>query len=177
MINIILYFLFIVLSDIVAARWMIPDCLGVTLPISAPAGVVFIGVVLTLRDKIHDKYGLWTVIKVVLAASVFAYLFGGVTGGILLQRISIASTIAFLFSELTDTGVYEQYIDSPWLSRVLRSNFASSIVDSILFISIAFGVNAWELMLGQVVVKNLVGGLWALGYTVVSTRQSGITIQ
>jgi len=164
--NVFLYFVFIVLSDIVAAKWMIPDSLGFTLPlgIAAPAGVLFIGPILTMRDSIHDALGWKGTIGIVLLASLFAWVVGSMGGGGLLQRIAVASTIAFLFSELTDTGVYQRYIRQPWLKRVLASNTVSSIVDSVLFIGIAFGWGLWTLIFGQVIAKNLVGALWALPF-------------
>lgn len=162
----ILYFSFIVTADVVAARWIIP-----VLPwwgIMAPAGVIFIGPVLTLRDQLHDIMGTWGVVKIILLASLVSWGIGGLTSGGLLQSISIASAVAFVGSELiADTGVYAFLEKYPWLMRVLFSNAISAPVDSILFIGLAFGVfinqpfwSGWQFMVGQTIIKNLTGAIW-----------------
>ena len=170
MMLVFLYFLFIFLADLVAARWMLPviPWYGVV----APAGVVFVGPVLTLRDQLHDKLGTRGVISVILVASVFAWVVGGVTSGGLLQAIAVASALAFTASELVaDTGVYAALQHRSWLTRVLASNAVSAPVDSVLFIGLAFGLfigrSFWggrRLMMGQTIAKIVFGALWAIGW-------------
>jgi uncharacterized PurR-regulated membrane protein YhhQ (DUF165 family) len=173
---IVLYFLFIVLADIVAARWMIPVLPG----ISAPAGVLFVGPVLTIRDQLHDKYGTKKVIGIILVASIVSWAIGGITNQGLLQSISIASAIAFICSELiADTGVYALLEKKPWFVKVFLSNLVSAPVDSILFIGLAFGVfigqpfwSGWTFMVGQIIAKIVLGTLWALGVMVWKKRSA-----
>lgn len=168
MFQIALYFGLIVAADIIAARWVVP-----VLPwwgIYAPAGSLLIGPILTIRDQLHDRYGTWGVVKIILVASLVSWIIGGITNQGLLQSISIASAIAFIASELiADTGVYAGLHGKPWLTRVLLSNLASAPVDSILFIGLAFGVfigqpffGGWQFMVGQSVAKIALGAIWAL---------------
>lgn len=169
----VLYFGFILAADIVAARWIIP-----VLPwwgIAAPAGVLFIGPVLTIRDQLHDRLGTFGVVKVIVVASAFSWGIGGIVNNGLLQSISIASAIAFIASELiADTGVYAALAGKPWLARVLLSNLISAPVDSVLFIGLAFGLfigqpffSGWQFMIGQSVAKIVLGALWACGFLLV----------
>lgn len=162
-----LYFVFIVLADIVAARWIVP-----VLPwwgIYAPAGVLFVGPVLTIRDQLHERHGTRGVILIILAASVVSWGIGGWTNQGLLQSISIASAIAFIASELiADTGVYHALGHRPWIVRVLGSNLVSAPTDSILFVGLAFGTligepfwGSWPFMVGQTVAKIVLGAAWA----------------
>ena len=168
-----LYFAFIVLADIVAARWVIP-----VFPwwgIYAPAGVLFIGPILTIRDQLHDRHGTWGVIKIILVASVVSWIIGGITNQGLLQGIAVASAIAFVGSELVaDTGVYASLHHLPWFSRVTASNLVSAPVDSILFVGLAFGVflgepffSSWSFMVGQAVAKVVLATLWAAGWLLI----------
>jgi len=170
---VVLYFLFIVAADVVAARWLVP-----VLPwwgIVAPAGVLFVGPVLTIRDQLHDLLGTRDVIFLILEASLVSWMIGGLTNHGLLQAVSLASAIAFIASELlADTGVYAALAGRPWLVRVLLSNLVSAPVDSVLFIGLAFGTfidlpfwTGWQLMLGQSVAKVVLGAAWALGSLVV----------
>jgi len=53
MIQILLYIGFIVLADVLAAKWIIPIGFG----LSVPAGVFAISPIFTLRDSLHKKYG------------------------------------------------------------------------------------------------------------------------
>ena len=143
-----IYLACIVLADWVAAKWIIP-----ILPewgVYAPAGVLFIGILLTLRDAIHDKYGWKGTMGNVAMASALARCIGGLTSGGLLQRIAVASFIAFALSESVDTVMYQIYLHLPWLKRVSLSNWWSSIVDSVVFIVLAFGWQ-WGYILGQII--------------------------
>lgn len=165
----VLYLLFIVLADIVAANWVIP-----VLPwwnIYAPAGVLFIGPVLTIRDQLHEQKGTWGVVKIILLASAISWIVGGLINQGLLQSVSIASAIAFIGSELiADTGVYVALHNESWFSRVFWSNLISAPVDSVLFVGLAFGTligepffGGWQFMVGQTVSKIVLGLVWAGG--------------
>lgn len=169
-----LYFLFIIAADVVAARWLVP-----VLPwwgIVAPAGVLFVGPVLTIRDRLHDLLGTRDIIFLILEASLVSWMVGGLTNQGLLQSVSLASAVAFVASELVaDTGVYAALAGRPWIVRVLLSNLVSAPVDSVLFIGLAFGTfidlpfwTGWQLMVGQSVAKVVVGALWAAGWLVVN---------
>jgi len=163
---ILCYFLLIVAADIIAANWVVP-----VFPwwgIMAPAGSLLVGPILTVRDQIHDSLGTKGVVVVILFASIVSWVIGGIVNQGLLQSISIASAIAFICSELVaDTGVYAALHNKPWFARVTLSNIVSAPVDSVLFIGLAFGLfigqpffSGWKFMVGQTVVKIVVGLLW-----------------
>ena len=148
MIQIVLYMLCIVLADILAAQFIIPIGFG----LAVPAGVFMIAPIFTLRDSLHRTYGARMVTILILVASAFSYGLSIVLGNEMLGRVTIASVIAFFVSENVDTFVYHLTRRKSWMTRVLSSNAVSSLVDSILFIGIAFGI-VWPLIIGQYIVK------------------------
>lgn len=157
MVESFLYIIFIILADILAARWIIPLPFG----LAVPAGVFAIAPIFTLRDGIHKKYGYKRVTILIFIASAISYTISIMTGNDLLGRVTIASVIAFLISENADTLVYHIYRKDVWLSRVMKSNLVSTFLDSVIFIGIAFGL-VWSLVLGQFVVKMLLAGATGL---------------
>ena len=121
---------------------------------------LFIGLDLTLRDKLHDTWrgrGLAPRMAALIAA-----------GGIItfaLNRdaatIAIASTVAFAAAQTTNTLVYHALRRHPFLVRVNTSNAPAALVDSLLFPTIAFGAFLWPIVLGQFIAKTAGGALWA----------------
>ncbi|MFX0208403.1 MAG: VUT family protein, partial [Candidatus Hodarchaeota archaeon] len=154
MIESILYVFFIILADVLAARWIIPLPLG----LAVPAGVFAIAPIFTLRDAIHKKYGYKRVTILIFVASIISYGISILLGNELLGKVTIASVIAFLVSENADTFVYHVFRKDTWLSRVIKSNSVSTLLDSIVFIGLSFGL-VWSLILGQYIVKILIAGL------------------
>ncbi len=80
-------------------------------------------------------------------------------------RITMASIVAEVFSELLDTEVYSWWVEKvtkrhQW-ARVIVSNVASVPLDSLLFVFIAFfgtmPIDAvWQIFMGNVILKMLV---------------------
>lgn len=157
MISMVLYVLCVVLANVLAARWIIPIGFG----LMVPAGVFMIAPIFTLRDYIHKKYGYKTSVVLIFAASIISYLLSIVMGSTLLSMITIASVISFLISELIDTFIYHKLDKDAWLSKVMKSNLVSALIDSVLFISIAFGF-ILPLILGQYIVKVVVSYITGL---------------
>lgn len=118
----------------------------------APAGVYFAGLALTLRDTTQDALGKRAVVGAILLGAGLSYWIGGgatIPGGKV--SIAFASGIAFLFSELCDFVVYTPVRERAWLGAILASNIIGSLVDSLLFLWLAFGsVALWK---GQFVGK------------------------
>jgi len=150
----VLYIFFIILADILAAKWIIPLPFG----LFVPAGVFVIAPIFTLRDSIHRKYGYKQVTILIFIASGIAYGASILLGNEMLGKVTIASVIAFLVSENVDTLVYHIFRKDTWLSRVMKSNLVSTFLDSIIFIGIAFGL-VWSLIIGQYVVKMVIAGI------------------
>lgn len=156
MIQIVFYIGFIILADILAARWIIPLPFG----LFVPAGVFAIAPIFTLRDSLHRKYGIKIVTGLVFIASAISYLVSIILGNELLGKVTIASLIAFLISENADTLIYHLIKKESWMKRVMTSNAVSAFLDSVIFIGLAFGI-VWPLILGQYIVKMIVA--WVTG--------------
>lgn len=108
--------------------------------LTAPAGVYFVGLAFTLRDIVHRTLGRYAVIGAILVGSALSYwLTDAVTipGGHV--SLAVASGLAFLVSELSDLSVYEPLRKRGWLPAVLASNVVGLVVDSALFLWLAFG--------------------------------------
>lgn len=153
--------------------------------IVVPAAVFLYALTFTLIDLINErlgKTGARQVVATAFAANLllagyvqFAiwlpaapfYRDAGAFAGILgsTPRIVFASLVAYLVSSLVDTEIFawwRAHVGGPKWTRVLTSNAVSTLVDSILFISIAFAgvLPVWTLIRGQYLVK--------MGVTVVS---------
>lgn len=118
----------------------------------APAGVYFAGLAFTLRDTVHRALGHTWVIAAILVGAVVSYLIDDaatIPGGHV--SIAVASGVAFLASELADLTVYTPLRKRGWLPAVMASNAVGLVVDSALFLWLAFG--SFAFLPGQVVGK------------------------
>ena len=123
-----------------------PCVIPVAPGLTAPSGVLAVGLALVLRDLVQRRLGLaWSLAAIALGAALSA-TFAAPT-------LVLASTAAFLLSEIADLAVY-----TPLQRRgLVRAAFASSLVglviDSIVFLLLAFG--NLDFLAGQ-----MVGKLW-----------------
>jgi len=118
----------------------------------APAGVYFAGLAFSLRDWIQERHGrTWVIAAILLGAAISA---------LMSPRFAFASGAAFLFSEFSDFAVYTPIRSRSWLGAVAASNIVGLVVDSALFLWLAFGSLAF--LPGQIV-----GKLWVTTLTVV----------
>lgn len=115
--------------------------------LAAPAGVYFAGLAFTLRDLLQDTGGKRAVIAAILTGAVVSLAFGD-------GRIAAASAAAFLLSELADFAVYTPLRRRGLLKAVAASNAVGLVVDSIVFLTLAFGSLAF--LPGQVIGKTWV---------------------
>lgn len=165
MFTMILYIACVVLADILAARWIVPIGFGLIVP----AGVFMIAPIFTLRDEIHRNSGAKTVVKLIFIASAISYLVSILIGSSLLGKITIASVLAFLVSEYADTFVYHLIRKETWMQRVIKSNLVSALLDSVIFIWMAFGF-ILPLILGQYIVKMAISIV--VGYLLKSRKSN-----
>jgi uncharacterized PurR-regulated membrane protein YhhQ (DUF165 family) len=138
-----------------AANWMIghvgtacprggPCLIPVAPGLMAPSGVVMIGLALVLRDLVQRRLGL--------AAAIGAIVMGAALSALLAPpAIVVASTGAFLLSELADLLVYTPLQRRGFVRAVLASSLVGLVVDSAVFLYLAFG--SLEFLAGQVVGK------------------------
>ena len=101
--------------------------------LTAPAGVLFAGLAFTFRDLTHEALGRWACVVAIAIGALLSFLIED--GG----RIAIASGVAFGASELLYLAVYEPLHKKRWLTAVLLSNVCGFVLDSALFLWLAFG--------------------------------------
>lgn len=121
------------IATIWVANWLVQrhGMVPVGLGLVAPAGVYAAGVTFTLRDVAHRALGpRWVIAAVVVGAAL---------AGILSTRVALASGFAFLVSELCDHLVFTPLHERTWVGAVLLSNVVGLMVDSVLFLWLAFG--------------------------------------
>lgn len=122
-------------------RWGMVPLLGVG-PV-VPAGVYWAGLSFGVRDALQERGGTR------LAAA--AIVVGAAVSWAIAPSFALASGAAFLLSELLDLAVYTPLRRRRWLTAVVASNVAGSVLDSLAFLWIAFGTTTgWvDLTIGK----------------------------
>jgi queuosine precursor transporter len=141
------------------ANWMIghvgtlcvpngPCLIPVAPGLMAPSGVLMIGAALVLRDIVQRLLGAaWSLLAIAAGAALSLLLAP--------PALVLASGAAFLLSELADFAVYTPLQRRRLLLAVFASSAVGLVVDSLVFLTIAF--DSLEFLGGQVV-----GKAWAL---------------
>ncbi|MEZ5785870.1 MAG: VUT family protein [Xanthobacteraceae bacterium] len=121
-------------------------CLVPVLPgLAAPSGVLVIGAALVLRDLVQRRLGVFV--------SALAILVGAALSAQLAPAaLVIASALAFLLSEFADLAVYTPLARRRLVLAVVASGLVGLVVDSIVFLWLAFG--SLDFLLGQIVGKT-----------------------
>lgn len=149
-------FLVLFCLTIPAANWMIghvgtvcladgPCLIPVAPNLMAPSGVLMIGAALVLRDLVQRRLGVEFGIAAIIAGA-------GISAAIAPPALVVASTAAFLLSELADFAVYTPLARRRLVTAVVASSLVGLVIDSIVFLWLAFG--SLEFLLGQVVGKS-----------------------
>lgn len=121
--------------------------------ILSPSAVLIAGLALVLRDAVQSFLGGRVAIVAIVA--------GALLSGLLSEpSIVIGSTAAFFFSELADYFVYTPLREKRPSLAILLSGLVGSIVDSCIFLYLAFG--SLEFVTGQVIGKMWMNVLAAL---------------
>lgn len=149
-------FLAAYIACIPVANWMIGNvgtvcapqggpCLVPVAPgLMAPSGVLLVGLALVLRDLVQRRLGI-----VYGFGAIFA---GAAVSGVLAPfSLVVASTMAFLLSELADFAVYTPLQKRGLVLAVLASSAVGLVADSLIFLWLAFG--SFDFLLGQIVGK------------------------
>jgi uncharacterized PurR-regulated membrane protein YhhQ (DUF165 family) len=119
------------------ARW---GLVSVGFGLMAPAGVYFAGLAFGLRDALHEVGGSRLVLAAIGVGAALSYIIEDavrIPGGHV--SIAVASAVAFGLSELADLAVYSPLRERNWPSAVAASNLVGAVVDSALFLWLAFG--------------------------------------
>lgn len=121
-----------------------PCLLPVGFGLTAPSGVLVVGASLVLRDMVHEAGGA--------KAALIAIGIGGVLSALFASpALLMASVVAFILAELADLAVYSPLRERRLWLAVLLSGIAGAIVDSAVFLWIAFG--SLDFIAGQIVGK------------------------
>lgn len=116
-----------------------------------------IGLDFVLRDRLHERFGLWWVSALALAAGAISYLLNPAGG-----MIALASCLSFVLAALGDGVAYQALMRKPWPVKSNASNTVAAGIDSLLFPLIAFGALMPHIVLGQFVAKVGGGFIWSL---------------
>ena len=134
------------IGSILVANWLVIQFGVVHLGIlHFPAGAICIGLTFSARDFVQRKHGKKITLIWMGVATLITLVFN--------WKIALASGIAFAASEIIDFLVYT-YTKKTFRQRVIISNLIAIPLDSILFVSIAFG---WffPAIWGQTLIKFL----------------------
>lgn len=136
-------FLAAYVATIPAANWLIGHVGTVCVPqgpclvpvwpaILAPSGVMLAGLALVLRDFVQRTLGTaWGLVAILIGAPLSA--------AVAPPALVLASAAAFLLSELADFAVYTPLQRRGLALAVLASGAVGLVVDSVLFLWLAFG--------------------------------------
>jgi uncharacterized PurR-regulated membrane protein YhhQ (DUF165 family) len=149
-------FLVLFCLTIPAANWMIghvgtvcapngPCLVPVAPGVMAPSGVLM-GAALVLRDLVQRRLGVEFGVGAIIAGA-------ALSAGLAPRSLVLASAVAFLLSEFADFLVYTPLARRRLVAAVVASSIVGLIVDSIVFLWLAFG--SLEFLFGQVL-----GKLW-----------------
>ena len=152
-----LLFLVLFCLTIPAANWMIghvgtaclpngPCVLPVAPGLMAPSGVMMVGAALVLRDLVQRRLGAGVGLVAIAIGALISWALAP-------AALVIASTAAFLLSEFADFAVYTPLARRRLVLAVMSSSLAGLVVDSIVFLWLAFG--SLDFLGGQIV-----GKLW-----------------
>ncbi len=151
-----LIFLALFALTIPVANWMIghlgtacaaphgPCVVPVAPGLVAPSGVTMIGVALVLRDLVQRRLGAGVAAITILSGTAISALLAA-------PNLVLASGVAFLLSEFADLAVYTPLARRRLVVAVVASSSVGLVVDSIVFLWLAFG--SLDFLLGQVVGK------------------------
>lgn len=142
-------------ATIPAANWLMthvgtvcpvdgPCLIPVGFGLYAPSGVLMIGAALVLRDIVQLVGGTRAGLVAIAIGGVVSWFFAP-------PALVLASATAFLLSELADFAVYTPLRRRQLELAVLASGIVGSIIDSIVFLWLAFGSLAF--IEGQIIGK------------------------
>lgn len=134
------------LACIVGANWALATfgLVPVGFGLMAPAGVFFAGATFGFRDAVQEEAGrFWTLGLIGIGVGLSALVD---------PTFALASGLAFGLSEFADFAIYTPLRERNWPVAVVASNAVGSLVDSAVFLLVAFG--SIEFIAGQVVGKT-----------------------
>lgn len=147
------------IGTIIAANWAVATfgVIPVGFGFVAPAAVLFAGLALGFRDLVQDQFGR--------PITIGAIVIGAIISAFVSPTLALASGSAFLLSELADLFVYTPLRERNWQLAIAASNAVGLVVDSIVFLWLAFG--SLSFLAGQILGKSeitvaflIIGTIW-----------------
>ena len=146
----------VILANWLASRYTVSVGFGKR----APAGVFCIGGVLVLRDWLQQLRGLVWTMPLVYSAGLASWAIGDLAGWTSLEKIAVASVVAFTISETVEAVVFTPLRNRNLTLGVALSATVGNALDSYVFLALAFGSQAF--FLGQFIGKSEMIALGAL---------------
>lgn len=142
-------------GTVIAANWALEryGIVPIGFGLEGPAGVYFAGLAFGLRDALHETAGRAWVLAAIATGAILSFVIsdaGSIPGGH--ASIAVAGGVAFALSELADLAVWQPLRRDSWSLAVVVSNIVGAVVDSALFLWLAFG--SLDAIEGQIVGKS-----------------------
>lgn len=147
------------IATVPLANWLIGNAGTVCVPqgpclipvgfgLTAPSGVLVVGVAFVLRDLVQRELGpRWALVAILIG--------GCLSAALAPPALVLASVTAYLAAELADFAVYTPLARRRFFLAVIASSLVGLALDSALFLWLAFG--SLNYLPGQIV-----GKLWAV---------------
>lgn len=129
-------------ATIPAANWLIgnvgtcipngPCLIPVGFGLEAPSGVLMVGAALVLRDIVHERLGAWWAAGAIALGIILSFAVAN-------PALALASAVAFGLAETADLVVYAPLRKRNLGVAVLLSGVVGAVVDSAVFLWLAFG--------------------------------------
>lgn len=151
-----MFYVMMYLAAIVLAN-MTVDMFGPWfLPVNS---AIFIGLTLTARDRLHDMWGdnlRRNMAALIAAGALLSWALGA-------GQIAVASGLAFAAAETADAVGYHWLRGRYKLLQINGSNVPAAIVDTLVFLGVAFGMPyLWPVVLSDIVAKVGGGFVWSI---------------
>ncbi len=127
----------VILANWLASRYVVSVGFGKL----APAGVFCIGGVLVLRDWLQQLRGLLWTMPLVYSAGLASWAIGDAAGWTSLEKIAVASVVAFTISETVEAVVFTPLRKRRLTLGVGLSATVGNALDSYIFLALAFSGN------------------------------------
>ena len=129
----------------------------------APSGVLLIGLSLVLRDFVHETSGAIAAMVAIAIGCLLSFTTSP-------PAIALASAVAFGVAETADLIVYARLRAASKPMAVLASQIVGAVIDSSLFVLIAFG--SIEFAAGTTWAKVWAGFAVALALAAINRRKA-----
>jgi len=105
------------------------------LGLTAPSGVLFVGLGFSLRDGAQMALGKWWILAAISVGAILAYF--ATSGSV---KIALGSALALLIGETADWSAYTPMVERGKVTgAIVLSNTIGAAIDTTVFLAVAFG--------------------------------------